>query len=156
MGKYFQVYKTKLQGSLEYRFDFLFGNFTHFLPLAAVLVLWSAVYRGKQEIAGYTYAQMLTYFVVARAVQSLQWAGFQDDVEKDIKDGLLSKYLLKPISYMGYRLALLLGEKSLNLFVDLGFLCLITWFCRANFAFQTNGFRLCLFGLSLFFGLLIN
>ena len=48
----------------------IFGNFTHFLPLVALLILWTAVYRGRADLAGYSYPAMLTYFVLARAIQT--------------------------------------------------------------------------------------
>jgi ABC-2 type transport system permease protein len=156
-AKYLQVIKIKVQDTLEYRFDYLFGNFTHFLSLAAMLILWTAVYRGQTtELAGYTLPMMLTYFILGRAIQAMVYFTFRDEIEKEIKDGLLSKYLLRPISYLGYWFSVALAERALNFLTVTAFFFLVAWFCRGFFLFQTDPLLLLLFGLALAGAVLLN
>jgi ABC-2 type transport system permease protein len=156
MKKYFQVFKIKLRDAMEYRFDMVFGYVSHYLPLVAVLILWKAVYAGKSMIAGYTYAMMLSYFLLARACQALLWLGMYNDIEKEIKDGQLSKYLLKPINYWGYWLARVFVDKAFNLVYVGLFFAVIAFFLKGWFEFQTRPLLLALFALSFFLGFLIN
>jgi ABC-2 type transport system permease protein len=156
MKKYLQVAKIKLQDSLEYRFDFIFGNFSHFLPLIALLILWSAVYRGQDEMAGYSYQAMLTYFVLARAIQSMAYFSFRDEIEKEIKDGLLSKYLLRPISYLGYWFSVTVADKALNFTAVVFFFFVAAFATHKYFLFNWDPKALFFFFISLAGSLLIN
>jgi ABC-2 type transport system permease protein len=156
MKKYIQVFKIKLRDTMEYRFDMVFGYFSHFLPLAAILILWKAVYAGKTVIAGYTYAMILSYFLLARACQAMLWLGLYNDVEKEIKDGQLSKYLLRPINYWGYWLSRSLADKAINLVVVGAFFGVLAFFLKGWFVFQKDPVFLVLFALTFFLGFLIN
>ncbi len=156
MEKYLQVFKTKLKDALEYRFDLLFGAFTQLVSLAAVLILWTAVYRQAPVLGGFTYPEMVAYFLVARAVQGLLWVGLPTEMEKEIKDGLLSRYLLMPISYLGYWLWGEMAEKLVGVGVTLLFFGLLAFLLRHRFAFQTDPLLLLLFALSVALAFFIN
>jgi ABC-2 type transport system permease protein len=154
--KYGAAFRVKLQDSLEFRVNLLLGNASHFLPLVAVLILWSAVFKERTEIQGYTFSQVLTYFVAARAAQSILWINMTQDIEKDIKDGLLSKYLLMPISYFGYWLSVTLAEKSLNAGVVALFFIGLGLAFKGSFFWQGDPALLGLTFISLVFALFIN
>src|SRR5207253_5877588 len=80
------------------------------IPLAAVLFLWRAIYAGKDsggEVAGYTLAQMTSYYLLVTIVDALTAVNEDDwQIAGDIKDGNISQFLLKPIDYLTYRLCL--------------------------------------------------
>lgn len=156
MQKYLQVFKTKMKDALEYRFDLFFGAFSQLVSLAAVLILWTAVYREAPVFGGFTYAEMVAYFLVARAVQGLLWVGLPTEMEKEIKDGLLSRYLLMPISYLGYWLAGEMAEKVVGVAVTLLFFGTLAFFLRDRFTFQTDPLLLLLFALSVAMAFFIN
>src|SRR5437762_530789 len=58
-------------------------------------------------VAGYTLAQMTSYYLLVSIVDALT-AVAEDDwqIAADIKDGNISQFLLKPIDFLGYRLCL--------------------------------------------------
>jgi ABC-2 type transport system permease protein len=108
MNKYRHVISIGLQNTLVYRINFLFRSTFSLIPLFATISLWRAVYAGKSsDIAGYTLAQMISYYLVLTIVDSLT-AVTEDDwqIAADIKDGNISQFLLKPIDYLTYRLCL--------------------------------------------------
>src|SRR4030095_7153477 len=106
--KYWHVINIGIQNTLVYRVNFLFRCLFGFIPLFATISLWRAIYAGREtEIAGYTLAQMVSYYLIVTMVDALTAVNEDDcQIAADIKDGLISQFLLKPIDYLGYRLCL--------------------------------------------------
>lgn len=108
MEKYWHVINVGIQNTLVYRMNFLFRSVFSLIPLFATLSLWRAIFAGSESsVAGYTLAQMTSYYLVVTIVDSLT-AVTEDDwqIAADIKDGKISQFLLKPIDYLSYRLCL--------------------------------------------------
>ncbi len=108
MKKYWHVVNIGIQNLLVYRVNFLFRALIGLLPLTATLSLWRTIYQGRETtVAGYSLAQMITYYLVVTLVDMLT-AVTDDDwqIAADIKDGNISQFLLKPIDYLTYRLCL--------------------------------------------------
>jgi ABC-2 type transport system permease protein len=106
--KYLHVVNIGIQNTLVYRVNFLFRSLFALIPLTATISLWRAIYAGKSgTVAGYTLAQMVSYYLVVTIVDALT-AVAEDDwqIAADIKDGRISQFLLKPINYLTYRFCL--------------------------------------------------
>src|SRR5437667_10759971 len=110
MKKYWHVINIGIQNTLVYRVNFLFRATFALIPLAATIFLWRAIYAGQAaggEVAGYTLAQMTSYYLLVTIVDALTAVNEDDwQIAADIKDGNISQFLLKPIDYLGYRLCL--------------------------------------------------
>ncbi len=108
MSKYWQVIKIGIQNTLVYRVNFLCRVLFGFIPLVAILSMWRAIYAGKPEVvAGYTLAQMSSYYLIMTVVDALTAVNEDDwQIAADIKDGYISQFMLKPIDYLAYRLCL--------------------------------------------------
>lgn len=108
MTKYGHIINIGIQNTLVYRVNFVFRSFFGLIPLFATISLWRAIFAGKEgDVAGYTLAQMTSYYLVVTIVDALT-AVTEDDwqIAADIKDGNISQFLLKPIDYLYYRLCL--------------------------------------------------
>lgn len=111
MRKYWHVIGIGVQNNLAYRVNFLARALFGFVPLLAMIYLWRTIYEGKGGenpiIGGFTLAQMISYYLVVQIVDALT-AVNEDDwaIASDIKDGLISQFLLKPVDYLWYRLCL--------------------------------------------------
>src|SRR3954471_19652262 len=102
--KYFHVFNVGIQNTLVYRVNFLFRSLFGLIPLMATISLWRAIYAGKQsDVAGYTLAQMISYYLIVTIVDALTAVNEDDwQIAADIKDGNISQFLLKPIDYLSY------------------------------------------------------
>lgn len=134
MKKYFHVINIGMQNNLAYRVNFLARTLFGFIPLLAMLYLWRTIYEEKggegAAIGGFTLAEMISYYLVVQIVDALT-AVNEDDwaIASDIKDGLISQFLLKPVDYLWYRLCLFLSGRITYLGVAGIPLCLfILWF----------------------------
>ena len=116
MRKYWHVINIGMQNNLAYRVNFFARALFGLIPLMAMLYLWRTIYAGKGEsdavIAGYSLAQMMSYYLISQIVDALT-AVNEDDwaIAADIKDGNISQFLLKPINYLWYRLCLFLAGR---------------------------------------------
>src|SRR2546428_7408123 len=97
-----------MQNTLVYRVNFFFRVLFGLIPLMATLSLWRAIYDGGQSvIAGYSLAEMISYYLVITIVDALTAVSDDDwQIAADIKDGNISQFLVKPIDYLAYRLCL--------------------------------------------------
>jgi ABC-2 type transport system permease protein len=110
MRKYRHVLNIGLQNNLTYRVNFLARALFGLIPLIALLYVWRTIYAGKgegSEVASYTLAQMISYYLLVTVVDALTAVNDDDwQIASDIKDGNISQFLLKPVDYLTYRLCL--------------------------------------------------
>ncbi len=137
MKKYWHVINIGIQNTLVYRVNFLFRAAFSLIPLMATIFLWRAIYQGKpagESVAGYTLAQMTSYYLLVTIVDALT-AVTEDDwqIAADIKDGNISQFLLKPIDYLSYRLCLFGAGRLIYTAVALAPVGLFIFFLRKYF-----------------------
>jgi ABC-2 type transport system permease protein len=154
MRKYWHVINIGIQNNLAYRVNFLARALFGLIPLTAMLYLWRSIYAGKGDsdavIAGYSLAQMLSYYLVVQIVDALT-AVNEDDwaIAADIKDGNISQFLLKPLSYLWYRLCLFISGRITYLAVAAVPLALFIGWHHENFVLPQSCTSLALFCISL-------
>jgi len=154
MKKYLHVINIGVQNNLAYRVNFLARSLFGLIPLLAMLYLWRTIYEGKGDsgvvISGYTLAEMFSYYLVAQIVDALT-AVNEDDwaIATDIKDGLISQFLLKPVDYLWYRLCLFVSGRITYLgvaVIPLGLF--ILWFHK-YFVLPPSGAQVGYFAISI-------
>jgi ABC-2 type transport system permease protein len=118
MKKYRHVLNIGMQNSLTYRFNFLARSLFGLIPLMAMLFVWRTIYSGNASKTGssmvgaYTYAEMVSYYLLTTIVDALTAVNEDDwQIAADIKDGNISQFLLKPIDYLWYRFCLFLSGR---------------------------------------------
>ena len=133
MRKYGVIFRVALSERLVYRVDFFVATFLRFIPIITTILLWQAVYDGaaSEEVGDLTYTQMVSYYLfvmIARAFGSMP--RLATDVALDIREGGLRKYLLQPVDYMGYQLALRAAHKMVYYVMAFVPYALVFWMCR--------------------------
>jgi ABC-2 type transport system permease protein len=108
MQKYLQVAKIAITYRMAYISRILGPLLFDGLFLAFYIILWKALYAGKSNLAGYSFSSVVLYYVLDTVLKELfKGNGITNVYSIDIKDGLLSNSLVKPISYNGYTLLIL-------------------------------------------------
>lgn len=112
MKKYACVFHLSLETAMEYRADFFLSLISTVFPIILQLYLWTAIYSAPAEVNnGYTYEQMILYALLAGLTAKLTASGFEHEINQDIKDGGLNKYIVRPVNYFLYRLTAFIGGK---------------------------------------------
>jgi ABC-2 type transport system permease protein len=109
MKKYLHVIGIGLQSNLAYRVNYLTRTLFSFIPLFAMLSLWRTIYAHPAGgvSSGFSEAQMMFYYLLVAVVDVLTAVNEDDwQIAADIREGNISQFLLKPVDYLWYRLAL--------------------------------------------------
>jgi len=155
MKKYRHVFGIGVQNSLTYRFNFLARSLFGLIPLMAMIYVWRTIYRGNAAehgnglIGTYTFAEMVSYYLLTTVVDALSAVNEDDwQIAADIKDGNISQFLLKPIDYLWYRFCLFLSGRVTYLAVTALPLALFILWLHQYFVLPANAATLGLFFVS--------
>ena len=115
MTKYWSVFGVGIQNNLTYRVNFLARALFGLIPLLAMLYLWRTIFEGQgsgASISGYTLSQMISYYLIVQIVDALTAVNEDDwQIASDIRDGMISQFLLKPVDYLWYRFSLFVAGR---------------------------------------------
>ncbi|MFT4543210.1 MAG: ABC-2 type transport system permease protein [Planctomycetota bacterium] len=111
---FLHAFSTEARKWMSYRADFwLTAVFAFVAHFGVAYCLWRAIFDGAQhaEVAGYSFDHMLLYYVLAILFGKLvRGSDRMADVAQDIYEGSLSRYLVYPTSYFGFKYAQHLGQ----------------------------------------------
>ncbi len=115
LDKYRQAFLVGLQSNIVYRWNFAVRGFFSLFHLAAVFILWSAAFRGKTDLGGFSLEQTITYFVTLLVLQFFISAFNEDyQISEEIRNGLINQFLLKPINYFAYRFSIFIAARLVS------------------------------------------
>ena len=107
LRKYKPFVRASAIDMMAYRFNILIWVIVTVLEVACLIFLWFAVYQSSEggidsSINGFTFKEMITYVVLTTV---FGFVTFNNDtlwfINKDIKEGTIGNYVIKPISYRG-------------------------------------------------------
>jgi ABC-2 type transport system permease protein len=115
MGKYFKVFDIGLQNTFVYRWNFFFRSLFGLFPFLGTVFIWGAIFEAKGGgINNFNYASVVYYFLLVLVLDSLITPGDDEwQVAADIRDGQMNSFLIKPVNYLLYRLALFVSNRLL-------------------------------------------
>lgn len=114
MRKYWKQAVMHWQLRMVYRTNAILETSGNLLTMFVTLALWLFAFRhmGGGEIGGYTEEQMISYLLIAGLITSTLWHTSQgDQIISAIRQGRISKYLVKPMSFTAnYFIAQIIGN----------------------------------------------
>lgn len=122
LSKYLKVFSVGLQDTVVYRWNFLLRSLFGVVPLVGTVFIWRAIFesRGGSGIHGYDYREMVFYFLLSILVDNLV-SPTEDEwrIAAEIRDGLVSSLIIKPLNHLAYRTSLFAGYRALYSLVTL-------------------------------------
>jgi len=121
--KYRKAFQIGMQSAMIYRIDFIMGIVSGIIPFAVQIFIWKAVYTTSNEesLRGFSYHFILFYILAAAMVAKLVSCLSHHQIAEEIKNGGVSKYLLKPVDHFFYYLMSEAGGRFfLIVFIDVG------------------------------------
>ncbi len=114
--KYLTVSKNEIQKSLEYRFDIFSYRVGNLFELIVQLIIWTTIFKNVASVRGYNYEEMISYIIIGSLITYLTANfGLESRVERDIFEGHINEFLIKPVSYIKYIFFTSLGRGSISL-----------------------------------------
>jgi ABC-2 type transport system permease protein len=114
MRKYFHALAFSAKNQFTYLPAFLMQNVFFLVILFTFYCLWSAIYAGKDLVAGLTMTQTLWYLTFTEAVE-LSKSGVMRDIQAQVKDGSIAAVMGRPCSFVAYALFDSLGISAVKL-----------------------------------------
>lgn len=120
MKKYLAIFKVNWQKSFEYRADFIGHLGMGIITFIVMYFIWTAVFKSVTIFNGYTFSSMMTYVMMTKFLHFVQRGNIGRDIANEIKDGRVSVYLLKPVSYIKWWFSIFLADRSFEFIIRLG------------------------------------
>ncbi|MHB8927917.1 MAG: ABC transporter permease [Bacillota bacterium] len=124
-----RVYLLQLRRMREYGANFLAALVNIPVLMVVAFFAWRVVFGGRQEVNGYSFAQVIAYYILLRLVSLVvENAGaVSGQTWMDINSGSLGTYLARPLDYQLYALARCAAPASLYLAAGLASYAAVAW-----------------------------
>lgn len=119
MKKYWAVFKVNWQKSFEYRADFIGHVGMGVISFAVLYFVWSAVFKSRNLFGNYTFSSMMTYLAMTKFLHFTRRGNISRMIGEEIKEGKISIYLLKPISYIKWWFSIFLADRLFEFLIRL-------------------------------------
>ena len=139
MRKYIEVIKINVKAQLSWRIDVIFQMLFTISKILLAYLLWGIIFQEKDNIAGFTFHAMLSYYIISSFLTQLDLSsGVSMEIYDRIRGGTFSKYMIIPISIEGYFIAQEIGVVLFYLAFD--FLAAVVWIFvfQIQFVITTN------------------
>ena len=140
MEKYLSVFNLGLQNTFVYRWNYFLRALFGLIPLAGTVFLWRAIFNERGGgLHGYDYGSMIYYYLLTILVSNLvtptedEW-----QIAADIREGQINSFLIKPMSYLGYRFSIFLSGRLVYTVVTLPPIALIFVYYRQYITLPEN------------------
>jgi ABC-2 type transport system permease protein len=127
LQKYLKVFDIGLQNNFVYRWNFFLRSLFGLFPLLGTVFIWGAIFEAKGGgINNFDYASVVYYFLLVLVLDGLITPGDDEwQVATDIRDGQMNAFLVKPMNYFVYRMALFVSNRLLYTLMTLPLILLI-------------------------------
>ena len=136
MFKYLSILRINWVHALEYRANALIGLFAILSGLFIEYQIWSLIFSQNNYSSinidgvssGYSFNQLIVFIFLSIIVGQLKssWVTSTQMI-LEIRQGLINKYLIRPISYFWYHFMMFIGTNSLYLIVYSLLICLFVY-----------------------------
>lgn len=101
MSLYLTLFRLSLQEAIQYRVESAIYFLYDVLPPIMMAFVWLSAYEGQADIAGFDLAEMLLYTVGVMVLRTMLTSHVEWSIDYEVRQGILSTYLVKPFSVWG-------------------------------------------------------
>jgi ABC-2 type transport system permease protein len=110
---YSAVARASLAEALAWRADAFLGLVMGIVRVALALLLWTAVFDGRAQVGGMSLGMMASYYLIAIFIFQFNQSGaVAVSLAAEIRSGLFSKYLARPVDPLAWFLAASAGRSA--------------------------------------------
>lgn len=104
---------------MQFKANFFLGLLSNLIPIIAVVILWSVVYQNKASIAGFSKAQLVSYYLLIYFTRTLLNILDPRLICHEFYIGTFSNNLIRPINYFLFQFFQSLGSQTGKLIIML-------------------------------------
>lgn len=139
MNRYWTVFKISFAQEFAYKLNFVMWRVRNVLQVLVAYFLWTTIFSDPGRVVfGYDRARILTYIFGLIIIRAIVLSSRSIDIAGEVSQGLLTNYLLKPISYIKYWFVRDLSSKALNLIFSVFEVAILFFLLHPQFFLQTN------------------
>ena len=113
MKKYMAVAIMLFKAQMAYRFDVMMTAASTVWRVAFAWILWGAIFTGRDDVGGFTFQAMLSYYVVNSFLTTMDMSGgVSMEVSDRIRGGTFSKFMVIPSNPQFHFLSQTLGVSA--------------------------------------------
>lgn len=115
------IISSAWQRNLNYRVTVLMYRVGEIVEVLVLILMWTAIYSsGTGLIKGFSLSEMITYVLIGTLCATATRNFLPSFVSRDISEGRLSMFLVKPISYIRYVFLNEFGRSFLSTILSIG------------------------------------
>ncbi|MEW4371373.1 ABC transporter permease [Paenibacillus kandeliae] len=107
---YWDFIRIRFLTMLAYRVNYYSGILVYTLNIGVYYFTWQAIYGGKEELAGFTAAQMTTYVAVSWMARAFYFNNLDREIATEIRDGTIAIQFIRPYNYLLVKMMQGFGE----------------------------------------------
>jgi len=154
MKKYYRVFLLYLQELTEYRFNLVGQSLMWFIPLIGLYYVWQTIYSRQELFGSYNREQMITYYLLISFLSGMIQSSSYWPISQEIERGELTKYILRPVSYVFYHFSLNVARRFTRIVVLLTLIVFLRFFLPGIFVLPTASYMFA-FIVSVVFGFIM-
>lgn len=132
--KYLTAYKNAVSSFLQYRMNLGLLLISHAFSLSGLMYLWIAIYDHGQMVGTYTLEGILFYYILLTILRTIiaEGVGIGFESADQIKDGVVTNYMLKPFSFGLEWFMKMLGKCTVNAVFIVPIVAILLFFFGQN------------------------
>ncbi len=117
MKKYIKIVSNNVQRHLAYRLRVITWILVDVMQFIVFPFIWLSVYGDRTDIAGFTRADIVTYYIVVAFIALAAHSHVSRITRLDVMGGALNQWLVKPITYYWQNFFREVGYKCISIFL---------------------------------------
>lgn len=141
LSKTIKTAEVGLRKSMVYKYNFLLSFISGIFSLIVQLVFWPVYYNAGTDmsfstiktitISGYYLDEMMTYSIAIYIIQrGASMMDISNGIKRDIMNGELNKFLLRPIAYLWNKWVITISEQVISITYSVLVLVLVSVFFK--------------------------
>ena len=151
------IIKSAWVRNLNYRVTIIAYRIGDMAEILVLILMWTAIYaNGSGIIKGFTLNEMITYVLIGNLCTAAVRNFLSGFVSRDISEGRLSMFLIKPIPYIKYVFLNEIGRAGLTILLSVASQFLIILFFLDKITLNTDPIYICLIILMIILAFIIE
>lgn len=151
------IIRSAWMRQLNFRFSVTMYRIGEIAELLALIFMWTAIYAGGSgAIKGFSLPEMITYVLIGSLCSTITRNYLPSYISRDISEGKLSMFLVKPIPYIKFIFFNELGRASLSVFISVATQLVVISFFHGRLIFNNDPAYISLMILMIFLAYIIE